>query len=127
MKKTEKLTIRIPRELQERLEEEAYRRDITISELIRENLSEYLQSRYFDLEQEKITVRLPSDHLRKLKVLVDCGDSFSVENAIQVAVRNYILRRLPEITREGELLRSIYEQKGIVEKAQESTKQKLRK
>ncbi|MDI6855231.1 MAG: ribbon-helix-helix protein, CopG family [Candidatus Thermoplasmatota archaeon] len=127
MKKTEKLTIRFPREILDRLTEVAQRRDITISELVRENLSEYLQSEYSELYQERITVRLPADHLDKLKVLVQSRDAFSVENAIQLAVKDYIARRPKEMIQEREILRKISEQRGLIESAQESAKRKLKR
>ncbi|MEW6070381.1 MAG: CopG family transcriptional regulator [Candidatus Thermoplasmatota archaeon] len=127
MKKTEKLTIRLPRETLDRLSVIAERRNITISELIRENLSEYLQSEYSDLYQEKIVVRLPEDHLHKLRMLVQSRDAFSVENAIQNAVKDYIAKRPKEMIQENEILRKICEQRGLIESVQESTKEKLKK
>lgn len=125
MKKTEKLTIRLPRALLDRLTEIAKHRSITISELIRESLSE-LYSEYSDL-QEKITVRLPEAHLDKLKMLVQSRDAFSIENAVQNAVKDYVAKRPKEMIQENEILRKICEQRGLIESLQESTKEKLKK
>lgn len=123
----EKITVRLPSELLDRLTEISQRDKVSISELVREALEQYIPSEIAVFPREKIILRLPPDRLDKLQMLVSSGDSYTVQEAIDAALRDYIARRPRAMIEENERLRVICEERGLIEAGRERVKERLKK
>jgi Arc/MetJ-type ribon-helix-helix transcriptional regulator len=95
MSDSERITIRIPAEklqaLQELVDNGKY---LNISDAIRAAIDSFIETHFTPEYIERVTVELPKGKLVELEALVRDGDSISVDDAIRNAVREYIRLRL---------------------------------
>ena len=95
MTDTERITVRIPQEklqaLQELVDKGKYP---TISDAIRAALDSFVEAHFTPEYIQRITVELPKGNVVELETLVQEGDSVSIDDAIRNAVREYVRKRL---------------------------------
>jgi Arc/MetJ-type ribon-helix-helix transcriptional regulator len=107
---SERVTVRIPQELLEKLKKIQQSKDTpTISDTIREGLEQYIELNLPPQNVRKVVVELSRQDNSRLEEFVREGNSVSVDDAVRSAVREYIRGRLEQIApaarshrREGE-------------------------
>lgn len=107
---SERVTVRIPQELLEKLKElQQSKGTTTISDTIREGLERYVEMNLPPPNIRKVVVDLSRQDNHQLEELVREGGSVSVDDAVRSAVREYIRQRFDQISsptararREGE-------------------------
>jgi Arc/MetJ-type ribon-helix-helix transcriptional regulator len=95
MSDTERITIRIPAEKLQALQELVnIGKYPTISDAIRAAIDSFIETHFTPEYIERVTVELPKGKLIELEALVKEGDSVSIDDAIRNAVREYVRMRL---------------------------------
>jgi Arc/MetJ-type ribon-helix-helix transcriptional regulator len=95
---SERVTVRIPQELLEKLKEiQQARGNATISDTIREGLERYIEMNLPPPNIRKVVVDLSRQDNRQLEELVKDGGSVSVDDAVRSAVREYIRQRFEQL------------------------------
>jgi metal-responsive CopG/Arc/MetJ family transcriptional regulator len=96
---SERVTVRIPAELLERLKSvQAARGIATVSDAIREGLERYVEMNLPPPNIRKVVVDLSRRDNQELEALVREGGSVSVDDAVRAAVREYIRGRLADLS-----------------------------
>jgi Arc/MetJ-type ribon-helix-helix transcriptional regulator len=109
---SERVTVRIPQELLEKLKQiQQSKQTSTISDTIREGLEHYIELNLPPQNIRKVVVELSRQDNSRLEEFVREGNSVSVDDAVRSAVREYIRSRLEQFgpsarsnRREGEPL-----------------------
>jgi Arc/MetJ-type ribon-helix-helix transcriptional regulator len=108
---SERVTVRIPQELIEKLKQiQEARNSPTISDTIREGLEQYIELNLPPQNVRKVVIELSRHDNSRLEAFVREGNSVSVDDAVRSAVREYIRGRLEQVgatrshRREGEAL-----------------------
>lgn len=92
---TERITVRIPSDKVQALEELVKQgRFPTISDAIRAAIDSFVESHFTPEHIERVTVELPKGNVVELECLVKEGDSVSIDDAIRNAVREYTRKRI---------------------------------
>jgi len=107
---SERVTVRIPQELLERLKLlQQHKGTATISDTIREGLEQYIELNLPPQHIRKVVVELSRQDNSRLEEFVREGNSVSVDDAVRSAVREYIRSRIDQLApparthrREGE-------------------------
>ena len=95
MPSTERVTIRIAKDDIDKMQDLVLSGQFdTITDIIRDAISELLERYYPPENVEKVTVDLPKNNAVQLETLVNDGDSISIDDAIRNAVREYTRTRL---------------------------------
>lgn len=95
MSDTERITIRIPAEKLQALQDLVDTGKFpTISDAIRAAIDGFIETHFTPEYIERVTVELPKGKLVELEALVKDGDSVSIDDAIRNAVREYVRMRL---------------------------------
>lgn len=104
---TERITVRVPAEKLEKLDEMVKSGDFkSKSDVVRVAIERFLETEDVPSNISKITVELPKGDSVRLEQLVEDGDSVSVDDAIRHAVREYVRVRLERALGEQEKLES---------------------
>ncbi len=82
--------VRVPEELKLKLEEICERDGKTLSELIRENLEEYVQMKDEEWQRVKLCVKMPRKIYLQVEMFVDHGYYNSVDEVVNSAVRLWL-------------------------------------
>ena len=94
---SERVTVRIPQELIEKLKEVQQSKNTpTISDTIREALERFIEMNLPPPNIKKVVVDLSRQDSRQLEEFVREGGSVSVDDAVRSAVREYIRIRLEQ-------------------------------
>ncbi|MCD6462033.1 MAG: ribbon-helix-helix protein, CopG family [Thermoplasmata archaeon] len=108
MAETERVTIRLPKDIVEKLEllvqEKKYE---TKSDVIRAAIDQFLKKEIKPPNVERLTVEVPKGNLTKLQELVEAGDSVSIDDAVREAIREYTRMRIQKMIQEYEELKKI--------------------
>ncbi len=107
---SERVTVRIPQELLEKLKQvQQSKATPTISDTIREGLEQYIELNLPPQNIRKVVVELSRQDNSRLEEFVREGNSVSVDDAVRSAVREYIRSRIEQLApparahrREGE-------------------------
>ncbi len=100
---TERITVRVPAEKLEKLDEMVKSGDFrSKSDVVRAAIERFLETEDVPSNISKITVELPKGDSVRLEQLVEDGDSVSVDDAIRHAVREYVRVRLERALGEQE-------------------------
>jgi Arc/MetJ-type ribon-helix-helix transcriptional regulator len=95
---SERVTVRIPQDLLEKLKEiQQSRGSATISDTIREGLERYIEMNLPPPNIRKVVVDLSRQDNHQLEELVRDGGSVSVDDAVRSAVREYIRQRFEQL------------------------------
>jgi metal-responsive CopG/Arc/MetJ family transcriptional regulator len=95
---SERVTVRIPAELLEKLKTVQTARGIaTISDAIREGLERFVEMNLPPPNIRKVVVDLSRRDNQELEAFVREGGSVSVDDAVRAAVREYIRGRIAEL------------------------------
>ncbi len=95
---SERVTVRIPEELLEKLKRlQDERGTATISDTIREGLEQYAELHLPPNHIRKVVVELSRRDNSRLEEFVREGNSVSVDDAVRSAVREYIRSRIDEL------------------------------
>jgi len=95
---SERVTVRIPQELLEKLKEiQQSKGTATISDTIREGLERYIEMNLPPPNIRKVVVDLSRQDNHQLEELVKDGGSVSVDDAVRSAVREYIRQRIEQL------------------------------
>ena len=95
---SERVTVRIPQELLEKLKAiQEQRGTATISDTIREGLERFVEMNLPPSNIRKVVVDLSRQDNRQLEEFVREGGSVSVDDAVRSAVREYIRLRLEHV------------------------------
>jgi len=94
---SERVTVRIPEDLLEKLRRVQEARGIaTVSDAIREGLERYVEMHLPPPNVRKVVVELSRQDNRRLEEFVREGSSISIDDAVRSAVREFIRARLDE-------------------------------
>jgi Arc/MetJ-type ribon-helix-helix transcriptional regulator len=94
MNSAERVTVRMPSETVERLQELVDGREYAnISDIVRAAVDEFIGNRFAPEHVSKVTVELPKSNVLEMESLVRDGDSVSLDDAIRNAVREYTRSR----------------------------------
>jgi len=94
---SERVTVRIPQDLLEKLREIQQSKGVTtISDTIREGLERYVEMNLPPPNIRKVVVDLSRQDNRQLEEFVREGNSVSVDDAVRSAVREYIRSRVEQ-------------------------------
>jgi len=94
MNPAERVTVRIPSETVEKLQELVDTGEYAnISDAVRAAVDEFLGNRFSPDHLSKVTVELPKSNVLEMESLVRDGDSVSLDDAIRNAVREYTRSR----------------------------------
>src|SRR5208337_5100683 len=92
---SERVTVRIPQELLEKLKQiQQLKGTPTISDTIREGLDQYIELNLPPQNIRKVVVELSRQDNSRLEEFVREGNSVSVDDAVRSAVREYIRARI---------------------------------
>jgi metal-responsive CopG/Arc/MetJ family transcriptional regulator len=95
---SERVTVRIPQELLEKLKAiQEQRGTATISDTIRDGLERFVEMNLPPSNIRKVVVDLSRQDNRQLEEFVREGGSVSVDDAVRSAVREYIRLRLEQV------------------------------
>ena len=95
---SERVTVRIPEELLERLKRiQEGKGTATISDTIREGLEQYVELHLPPHHIRKVVVELSRRDNSRLEEFVREGNSVSVDDAVRSAVREYIRSRIDQL------------------------------
>ena len=95
---SERVTVRIPQELLEKLKLlQQSKSTPTISDTIREGLEAYVEMHLPPPNIRKVVVDLSRQDNRQLEEFVREGNSVSIDDAVRSAVREYIRARLEHL------------------------------
>jgi len=113
MTDSERVTIRLPNSLLQKLEELVEQgRYHNKSDAIRAAIELFLSTEITPPHVEKFTLEVPKANVSKLQELVNAGDSLSVADAIRDAIKEYTKLRVQKMVEEYEEIRKI---KGLDE------------
>lgn len=94
---SERVTVRIPQDLLEKLKRIQSEQDTsTISDTIREALERYVEVHLPPPNVRKVVVELSKQDKSQLEEIVREGSSVSVDDAVRWAVREYIRQRVDQ-------------------------------
>ncbi len=95
---SERVTVRIPQELLEKLKHiQEAKGTATISDTIREGLEQYIELNLPPQHIRKVVVELSKQDNSRLEEFVREGNSVSVDDAVRSAVREYIRSRIDQL------------------------------
>jgi len=95
---SERVTVRIPQELLEKLKQIQQSKETgTISDTIRAGLEQYVELHLPPQHVRKVVVELSRQDNNRLEEFVREGNSVSVDDAVRSAVREYIRSRLEQL------------------------------
>ena len=94
MSTSDRITVRLEKETQDRLETLIDRGEYkNISDAVRHAIDFFLEKQFPPDHIEKVVVDVPKSNMNDLQTLVMDGDSVSVDDAIRNAVREYVRKR----------------------------------
>ncbi len=103
MSDTQRITVRIPVEMAEELDELVEDGSYSsMSEAIRTAIDEFIKNKNAPDHISKVTVDLPKQKVGEIENLVERGDSVNVDDAIRTAVREYVREKIKEYQRDME-------------------------
>jgi len=95
---SERVTVRIPQELLEKLKHVQQQKGTpTISDTIREGLEQFIELSLPPQHIRKVVVELSRQDNSRLEEFVRDGNSVSVDDAVRSAVREYIRSRIDQL------------------------------
>jgi metal-responsive CopG/Arc/MetJ family transcriptional regulator len=95
---SERVTVRIPQDLLEKLKVvQDAKGTPTISDTIREGLERYVEMNLPPPNIKKVVVDLSRQDNRQLEEFVREGGSVSIDDAVRLAVREYIRARMEQV------------------------------
>jgi len=95
---SERVTVRIPQELLEKLKRVQQQKGTpTISDTIREGLEQFIELSLPPQHIRKVVVELSRHDNSRLEEFVRDGNSVSVDDAVRSAVREYIRSRIDQL------------------------------